>query len=120
MMMNEKELLAVANEMMNAIHKDEVEIINGLYQALLNGDKEAVDRLVLLLLEDVEEHLCTEEEMMKEAEFFAYPMHETEHDSMRKDLKDVADAWFKEKDTKSKMGCNHGFAHRCLMKSCLV
>lgn len=92
-MLELKELPKVANELFNALHEDELEIIRELYSACEKENEEEVDRLIELLLYDVEDHFFTEEELMREAEFFAYPMHKAEHDSMRKDLKALYDSW---------------------------
>jgi hemerythrin len=81
------ELPQVANALMNAIHEEEMEIINELYDACLREDGEKVEPLLEFLLAHAEDHFLTEEELMREAEFFAYPMHKVEHDSMRKELK---------------------------------
>ena len=47
---------------------------------------------------DIEDHFSTEEELMREAEFFAYPMHKAEHDSMRKDIEELYNKWKSSRD----------------------
>ncbi len=37
---------------------------------------------------------------MKEADFFAYPMHKVEHDSMRKDIRNLYENWKTSKNPK--------------------
>lgn len=59
---------------------------------------EEVDKLMDLLLYDIEDHFSTEEELMREAEFFAYPMHKAEHDSMRKDIEELYNKWKSSRD----------------------
>ncbi len=103
MVLNFKDLPKVANELFNALHEDEVEIINELYSACEKGDLQEVDRLMEVLLYDVEEHFSTEEELMREAEFFAYPMHKAEHDSMRRDIKSLYESWKGSRDVKQIM-----------------
>ncbi len=98
MLIRPQDLPKVANDLFNAIHEDEVNIINELYLACQKRDLKETDRLMDLLLQDIEEHFSTEEDLMREAEFFAYPMHKAEHDSMRKDIKDLYNRWKASKD----------------------
>lgn len=95
MVIKKTDLPQVANSIMNALHEDEIEIINELYQACQKGNVEKIDELMDLLLYDIEDHFSTEEELMREAEFFAYPMHKAEHDSMRKEVKALMESWKK-------------------------
>ncbi|SHK46143.1 hemerythrin domain-containing protein [Thermocrinis minervae] len=88
----------VANAIMNALHEDEVEIIEELLQACKEGSVNRVDQLMDELFQDMEIHFSTEEEMMREFEFFAYPMHKAEHDSMRKEFKEFYTTWKENKD----------------------
>ena len=99
MLLKPGEVQKVANMFMNAAHEDEIELVNKLYEALKSGDKEAADRLMEEFVQDVEEHFSMEEEMMREAEFFAYPMHKAEHDNMRKEVARVYEEWKRSKDT---------------------
>ena len=95
MVIKKTDLPQVANSIMNALHEDEIEIINELYQACQKGNVEKIDELMDLLLYDIEDHFSTEEELMREAEFFAYPMHKAEHDGMRKEVKALMESWKK-------------------------
>lgn len=74
------------------------------------GNKERINQLMELFAYDIEEHFFTEEELMREGDFFAYPMHKAEHDSMRQEVKalkrtvnTLADASY------SKMGLHHRY-----------
>lgn len=98
MLLGIDKLPKVANDLFNALHEDEVQIIEDLYNACQKGDLQEVERLMDLLLYDIEDHFSTEEALMKESEFFAYPMHKAEHDSMRKDIKNPYDEWKSSKD----------------------
>jgi len=95
-----EDLPKVANQVMNALHEDEVELINQLYDACMEGDKEKVDKLLELLLYDIEEHFSTEEELMRESEFFAYPMDKAEHDRMREEVRRIYELWKDKRDPK--------------------
>ncbi|MDQ7038427.1 MAG: hemerythrin domain-containing protein [Aquificota bacterium] len=97
MLIGPEDIQKVPNMFMNAVHEDEIEIINRLYEALKKGDLQEADRLMDELLIDLEDHFSTEEELMREADFFGYPMHKAEHDNMRREFKAVYDSW---KDTK--------------------
>ncbi|WP_340690865.1 hemerythrin family protein [Hydrogenobacter thermophilus] len=98
MVIKRADLPQVANSIMNALHEDEIEIINELYEACQKGNMERIDELMDLLLYDIEDHFLTEEELMREAEFFAYPMHKAEHDGMRKEVKALMESWKKNRE----------------------
>ena len=100
MLIKPNEIQKVANMFFNAVHEDEIELINQLYDALKANNVEKADKLMDELLVDVEDHFSTEEAMMKEADFFGYPMHKADHDKMRKDIKEVYDNWKEKKDPK--------------------
>ncbi len=102
-MLELKDLPKVANELFNALHEDELQLIRELYISCEKDNLEEVDRLMDLLLYDVEDHFSTEEELMREAEFFAYPMHKAEHDSMRKEIKELYSSWKSGRNTKDIM-----------------
>ncbi|NPA32006.1 MAG: bacteriohemerythrin [Aquificae bacterium] len=89
----------VGNLLMDAVHEEEIRLLNELYEALLKKDLKKCDELMDELLVDLEDHFTTEEELMREFEFFAYPMHKAEHDQMRQRFKEVYDAWKKNKNT---------------------
>ncbi|EDP75133.1 hemerythrin domain-containing protein [Hydrogenivirga sp. 128-5-R1-1] len=103
MLIKPNEIQKVANMFFNAVHEDEIELINQLYDALKANDVEKADKLMDELLVDVEDHFSTEEAMMKEADFFGYPMHKADHDKMRKEIKEVYDNWKEKKDPKKVM-----------------
>ncbi len=103
MLIKPNEIQKVANMFFNAVHDDQIELINQLYDALKANDVEKADKLMDELLVDVEDHFSTEEAMMKEADFFGYPMHKADHDKMRKEIKEVYDNWKEKKDPKKVM-----------------
>jgi hemerythrin len=61
MLIKKTDLPQVANSIMNALHEDEIEIINELYSACQEGNKEKINQLMELLVYDIEEHFSTEE-----------------------------------------------------------
>ncbi len=103
MLVKPGQIQKVANMFMNAVHEDEIDLINELYEKLKVGDLDEADKLMDELLVDLEDHFSMEEELMKEADFFGYPMHKAEHDNMRKDFKKVYDEWKKEKSPRKVM-----------------
>jgi hemerythrin len=100
MLIDPNEIQKVANMFFNAVHEEEVEIINKLYDALKANRIDEADKLMDELLLDIEDHFSTEEAMMKEADFFGYPMHKADHDKMRKEVKAIYDQWKERKDPK--------------------
>lgn len=100
MLIRPNEVQKVANMFMNAVHEEEIELVNQLYDALKRNDLDKADELMDEYLLDVEDHFSTEEAMMKEADFFGYPMHKAEHDRMRREIKELWSRWKEEKDPK--------------------
>ena len=100
MLIRPDEIQKVANMFMNAVHEDEIDLINDLYDSLKANDIDKADKLMEELLVDVEDHFSTEEALMKESDFFGYPMHKADHDRMRKEIKQVYDRWKQDKDPK--------------------
>lgn len=101
MLLEKKEIQQVSNAMMNMLHEEEIEIINRFHDAVLAKNKELVDELFKVVLFDVEDHFATEEEMMESSQFYAYQMHKSEHDTLRKKLNDLYDAWQQRADFKT-------------------
>lgn len=88
----------VSNLMMNMLHTEEIEIVNDFHDAVLAKDIEKIDELFQVLLYDIEDHFSTEEDMMEESQFYAAQIHKSEHDSMRKKVKELHANWEKNKD----------------------
>ncbi|AAC07584.1 bacteriohemerythrin [Aquifex aeolicus] len=98
MLIRPNKVQKVGNLFMDTVHEEEIRLLNQLYDTLMKKDVEKADQLMDELLVDLEDHFTTEEELMREFEFFAYPMHKAEHDTMRKRFKEVYDKWKKEKN----------------------
>lgn len=88
----------VSNLMMNMLHTEEIEIVNNFHDAVLAKDIGKIDELFEVLLYDIEDHFSTEEDMMEESQFYAAQIHKSEHDSMRKKVKELHENWEKNKD----------------------
>ena len=98
MLIKPGEIQKVGNLLIDTVHEEEIRVLNDLYEALMKKDSKKSDELMDELLVDIEYHFSTEEELMREFEFFAYPMHKAEHDQMRKRFKEIYSMWKKNKD----------------------
>jgi len=93
MLMQVRDVQQVSNAMMNMLHEEEIEIINDFHDAVIAKDIEKIDELFKVVEFDVEDHFSTEEEMMEQSKFYAMQMHKSEHDTMRKKLKNIKENW---------------------------
>jgi len=112
MLIQKREIPPVANDMMNMLHEDEVEVVNRFHDAVLARDIDKIDELFEEVIADVEVHFATEEAMMEQANYEFATIHKGDHDTMRKKLKELHERWkilkgpkevkgFLEKDFKS-------------------
>lgn len=104
MLISPQEMPKVAVDEMNEVHSTEVEILNKLYEKILEfeNDSSKFDEVVKLFdefLNDVIQHFSFEQNMMEETNFFAYSMHRGEHDRVLFELKSL------EKMLKEKKRC---------------
>ncbi|RUM28591.1 MAG: bacteriohemerythrin [Aquifex sp.] len=98
MLIKPNDIQKVGNLLMDTVHEEEIRLLNELYEALTKKEINRIDTLMDELLVDLEDHFTTEEELMREFEFFAYPMHKAEHDQMRQRFKEIYNAWKKNKN----------------------
>ena len=98
MLMQLSDVQQVSNSIMNMLHEEEIEIINDFHDAVLAKDIDKIDELFKVVQFDVEDHFCTEEQMMEESKFFAMQIHKAEHDTMRGKLKKLQEHWDAHKD----------------------
>ncbi len=105
MLINKNNLPLVAMEFMNVTHFEDVDIINELYEKILDYEKDSSN----LNFEDLkskyiewivhtENHFATEEKEMREKVFFAYSFHKAEHDSNLYEINRVLENFQVEKD----------------------
>ena len=104
MLINKDDLPLVAMEFMNNTHFEDVDIINELYDDMLNYEKDAsndnLSKLESKYKEWVEhtiQHFATEEEEMIAKGFFAYGFHKSEHEA---NLYEITQLWSKFEGTK--------------------
>ena len=93
MLMSKNDVQQVSSATMNMLHEEEIEIINAFHDAAVAKDLKKIDDLFPAVQFDVEDHFSTEEQMMEESKFFAMQIHKSEHDSMRKKLKNLQKDW---------------------------
>ncbi|GIT98486.1 bacteriohemerythrin [Sulfurovum sp. TSL1] len=98
MLIKDKEIQHVSNDMMNMLHEEEIQIINEFHDAVVAKDRDKIDELFKVVQFDVEDHFSTEEAMMEESKFYAMQMHKSEHDTMRKKLNQLQTSWENNRD----------------------
>jgi len=95
MLLRPEDLPQVANEMMNMLHTEELEVFNRFHDAIVAKDIEKIDEIFPEILFDVEDHFSTEEQMMEAQGYGFYQMHKNDHDTMRKKLAKFHMRWEK-------------------------
>ncbi|MGC9187773.1 MAG: bacteriohemerythrin [Sulfurihydrogenibium sp.] len=105
MLISVQEIPKVAVEEMNEIHSTEVDMVNKLYEKISEweNDKSKEQEVLTIFeefLKDVVDHFLFEESMMRESNFFAYPMHKSEHDRVLFELKSIEKTIKEKKDFK--------------------
>ena len=93
MLIHLSEIQQVANEVMNMLHEEEIEIINEFYDAVVAKDIEKIDELFKVVLFDVEDHFSTEEAMMEQNKYGYFQVHKSDHDTMREKLAKFHKRW---------------------------
>ena len=93
MLIKDKDIQLVSNEMMNILHEEEIRIVNEFHDAVVAKDSDKINELFKVVQFDVEDHFSTEEAMMEESKFYAMQIHKSEHDTMRKKLKQLQEDW---------------------------
>lgn len=93
MLIQANDVQQVANEMMNMLHEDELELINEFYDTVKAKDIEKIDALFKPLLDEIEAHFKTEEDMMEQRNYPDMQMHKSDHDLIRKKLEKFHKRW---------------------------
>ena len=93
MFIENHEIQQVANEVMNMLHEEELEIINSFYDAVIARDIEKIDEIFPVVLFDVEDHFKTEEDMMEQNNYANFQVHKNDHDTMRVKLAKFHKRW---------------------------
>jgi hemerythrin len=100
MLIDKADLPMVAKEIMNEVHLEDVDIINDLYELVLEYEKNPNDENKQKLDEQYQAwfkhtivHFADEEEMMRENAFPPYPVHKGEHDNALATMDRVFSSW---------------------------
>ncbi|WP_456465118.1 bacteriohemerythrin [Persephonella sp.] len=101
MLLDVSQIPKVALERMNKVHEEEIKLLNQLFESIDKGKEiEEIDDLFKAFVEDVKKHFSSEQEMMEQFNFFAYPMHRGEHDMILGQLANLEKNWEKNKNPK--------------------
>lgn len=105
MLINKNDLPLVAEDFMNDVHYEDVDIINNLYEKLLNYiDSETKENknIVIDAYQDWYDHTVShfkgEEDKMIELNFPPYMMHKGEHEKCLEQMRQVLDYFIKNDD----------------------
>ena len=99
MLLDKENLPLVAMEFMNDVHKEDADIINELFELVLDYEKEEkLDQKYKEWYDHTVEHFRGEEVMMQEKNFPPYPFHKAEHDNALAQMRDVFDKWHESRD----------------------
>lgn len=98
-MIDPEQLPSVSLEVMNTVHTEEVELINGLLKLLEEeaGFSELCDAFDAVLLH-MQRHFADEEKMMQEARYPSFRMHKNEHDKILNQTRNLYMDWRTRKD----------------------
>ncbi len=78
-MLEKKTLPRVAKEEMNAVHYEEVDILNDLLEKLESDEERSVTELLERLLEHMQRHFDYEEGMLRNRGFAMFDIHRSDH-----------------------------------------
>jgi hemerythrin len=89
----------VALPFMNTVHCEELTLVAGLVELLAKqADVLEIDACMAEWVAHTEAHFAREERLMAEYNFFAYPMHQGEHEMALQQLRDTQQRWLKQRD----------------------
>lgn len=111
MLIEKNNLPLVAMDFMNEVHKEDADIINELYDAVVACEHETdkksqeeqqqqITELYQKWFEHTTAHFAGEEKEMAEKNFPPYPIHKGEHDNSLEQMKQVFDSWQKNHETR--------------------
>ncbi|NVJ52046.1 MAG: hemerythrin family protein [Campylobacteraceae bacterium] len=105
MLINKNDLPLVAEEFMNDVHYEDVDIINDLYEKLLNYMETETKENKIIVIDAFQEwydhtvsHFKGEEDKMLELNFPPYMMHKSEHERCLEQMRQVLDYFIKNND----------------------
>lgn len=84
----------VALPFMNTVHCEELTLVAGLVKMLEEqAETDKIDAHMTAWVEHTEAHFAREERLMQEYNFFAYPMHQGEHEQALGQLREARRRW---------------------------
>ena len=106
MLIEQHEVPQVEMEFMNEVHKEDVDIINTIFEHILNYDeREAsaveIDTLFTEWIDHTVNHFHNEEIKMQEMHFPPYLAHKGEHDRALQEMRELFAAWQQTRDIKA-------------------
>jgi len=102
-LLSQADLPRVALPEMNAVHEEEIDMLNEVLVLLPQAGtyaeaRHALDQRLQELLEHVHAHFAGEEERMRRHGFPVYPIHKGEHDRVYGELEQAINDWRREGD----------------------
>src|SRR5690606_18315476 len=105
MLIDKNNLPLVDEDFMNNTHFEDVDLINKIYEDVLvyeknnsNDNLQNLKKSYLSWINHTVNHFKTEEDEMQKRGFFAYPFHKGEHDKNLKEIKEVWEDFYQNKD----------------------
>jgi len=79
-MIDKADLTSIAHDEINAIHAQEIDILNGLIALVRSGEEhEAITTSFQEFIDHMQAHFAYEESLMKDAGYAMYAIHQAEH-----------------------------------------
>lgn len=88
----------VAMDVMNDVHREELEIVNNINSAIVADDAAQITQLCQLWLGHTKAHFDKENSMMEKYAFPAYHCHYGEHTDALQGLEAIVNAWEESND----------------------
>jgi len=106
MLLSHSDIPQVDMDFMNEVHKEDVELINAIFEQILvyDGSEEsvkAIDALYSHWIEHTVKHFQNEEIKMQEMRFPPYLAHKGEHDRALQEMRDLFSHWQQQRDIKA-------------------
>ncbi len=105
MLISYEEVLQVDMDFMNEVHKEDIDIINTIFEQILAYDGSeksaaAIDDLYTQWIDHTVDHFHNEEIKMQEMHFPPYLAHKGEHDRALQEMRDLFSHWQQHRDIK--------------------
>jgi len=106
MLISWDEIPQVDMDFMNDVHKEDIDIINTIFELILNYDESeesaaVIDERYQEWIEHTVNHFHNEEIKMQEMRFPPYLAHKGEHDRALQEMRELFDHWQQQRDIKA-------------------